>query len=195
MADTDDPVATVLNTPELLENILLRLDERTLLLSQRVSKTFNATINGSVKLQRKLFFQLDRIADVQDCPESATVDKCWREQGLNPLLAHLTSFPYDSQSSHEYHKVKVFVKHKFWVRRQLDIMALPRFESWTRMYAAQRPVRGTRILIVEMVVYKKIRNKKFKFIRSAIEIHEPATIGEMMDRWQAHRRLPEMHST
>ncbi|KAK3649195.1 hypothetical protein LTR56_007035 [Elasticomyces elasticus] len=59
----------VFETPELLEAILLDLGAqdreglKTLLLSQRVCKTFMATIAGSVKLQRTLFFQLEQMRD------------------------------------------------------------------------------------------------------------------------------------
>ena len=55
MAEADHPGEAVANTPELLEDILLRIDMRTLLLSQRVNKTFEATIAGSAKLRQKLF--------------------------------------------------------------------------------------------------------------------------------------------
>jgi hypothetical protein len=57
-----DPVATVFNITELLEKILLCLDSengtwlRTLLLSQRVSKRFQAVIEESTTLQQALYF-------------------------------------------------------------------------------------------------------------------------------------------
>ncbi|KAF7190714.1 hypothetical protein HII31_07873 [Pseudocercospora fuligena] len=46
-----------LGTSELLENILLHLPMRDLLLDQRVCKTWKACIDSSVKLQRGLFFK------------------------------------------------------------------------------------------------------------------------------------------
>lgn len=49
-------VSQVFGVAELLEAILVELPMRDLLLSQRVSKTFQLTIKGSTKLQRKLFF-------------------------------------------------------------------------------------------------------------------------------------------
>ncbi|KAK4500306.1 hypothetical protein PRZ48_008495 [Zasmidium cellare] len=48
------------NLPEILENVLLRVDAKTLLLSQRVSAQFNATIAASPRLQEKLFFRQPR---------------------------------------------------------------------------------------------------------------------------------------
>lgn len=51
----------VLDLPELLELILLEdaVDVKTLLFAQRVSKTFQATAQGSVKLLRKLWLLAD----------------------------------------------------------------------------------------------------------------------------------------
>lgn len=49
----------VFNIPELLENVLLYIPERDLLLSQRVNQTFQDTIIHSPRLQRKLFYTAD----------------------------------------------------------------------------------------------------------------------------------------
>ncbi|KAH6607373.1 f-box domain-containing [Trichoderma cornu-damae] len=49
-----------LRTPELLENIFLRLDMPTLLVSiQRVNKAWKQVVDGSLALQRKLYFKPD----------------------------------------------------------------------------------------------------------------------------------------
>ena len=56
---TDSAVHTVFHCPELLETLLLNLDMRTLLHTQRVSRQFKATITGSLKLQRALWFLPD----------------------------------------------------------------------------------------------------------------------------------------
>ena len=45
--------------PELLENFLLHLPERDLLLAQRVSRSFRDVTTASVQLQRKLFLTVD----------------------------------------------------------------------------------------------------------------------------------------
>lgn len=51
-------VEKVFTTPELLEAILLEVDDmRTLLFSQRVDRTFKATIESSINLQRVLWFK------------------------------------------------------------------------------------------------------------------------------------------
>ncbi|KAK6437997.1 hypothetical protein LTR95_005804 [Oleoguttula sp. CCFEE 5521] len=49
--------ASTLSILELLEAILLLADSKTVLLAQRVNKTFRATIKGSEKLQVALFFK------------------------------------------------------------------------------------------------------------------------------------------
>ena len=67
----------VLDTPELLESILLYLDMWTLLLIQRVSHRWLATITGSTSLQRALFLH----------PERQQGDS--KERRRNPVLAQL----------------------------------------------------------------------------------------------------------
>jgi len=57
MAPADDSVVAVFGTVELLESILLRLNMKTLLLSQRVDRTFRDTIANSTKLQKALSFE------------------------------------------------------------------------------------------------------------------------------------------
>lgn len=49
--------------PELLENILLHLPERDLLLAQRVNRSFRDVTTASVHLQRKLFFTADLVSE------------------------------------------------------------------------------------------------------------------------------------
>lgn len=52
-----DAAARTLSTPELLEIDLLHLPPREVLILQRVSKTWLSTAEGSIKLQRWLFFK------------------------------------------------------------------------------------------------------------------------------------------
>lgn len=84
----------VFGTVELLEATLLHLDIRTLLLSQRVSRQFNAVINGSKKLRQVLYFErgadFPRVDVSYDCYHRF----CWAQHGwkyggpcaINPLL-------------------------------------------------------------------------------------------------------------
>ncbi|KAK5713774.1 hypothetical protein LTR17_017458 [Elasticomyces elasticus] len=80
MAET--PCGNVLGTVELLEAVLFYLDNKTLLLSQRVSKTFEATITGSTQLQQKLFFT---------SVAAGTSYRCLQE-GCNDLICMGCSF-------------------------------------------------------------------------------------------------------
>ena len=75
-------VPRVLGTVELLENILLGLDIRTLLLSQRTNRHFKSVIDRSTKLQQALYFKLDASTE-QPCSHEAA----WYD--LNPLLVSM----------------------------------------------------------------------------------------------------------
>lgn len=55
----ESAASQVFHLPELLEVVLLNLPQRDLLLSQRVARSFRHTIQGSVRLQRALFFSPD----------------------------------------------------------------------------------------------------------------------------------------
>ncbi|KAK3649194.1 hypothetical protein LTR56_007034 [Elasticomyces elasticus] len=78
-------ITAVLGTTELLETILLSLDThtcsglQTLLLSQRVNKTFKATIAGSPRLQEALFFRRTTRVDSQTIASTPQPD-------VNPLI-------------------------------------------------------------------------------------------------------------
>lgn len=54
-ADVAEVIEKVFGTNELLENILVRLPMKKLLLAQRVCKHWHSLINGSIRLQRALF--------------------------------------------------------------------------------------------------------------------------------------------
>lgn len=54
---TAPPANEVFHLTELLEIILLSLPQKDLLLSQRVSRSFRHTVQGSVRLQRALFLE------------------------------------------------------------------------------------------------------------------------------------------
>ncbi|KAK5163620.1 uncharacterized protein LTR77_010569 [Saxophila tyrrhenica] len=88
--------ARALNTPELLEDILLHLPLRDLLLSQRVSRTFHDVAAGSARIQKALFLQPASGETVYWDPTSPLVsDGCFRLESTdaetvviaNPFLA------------------------------------------------------------------------------------------------------------
>ena len=84
MAPTDNAVTTPFGTVELLEQILLCVDMKTLLLSQRVDRMFRDTIADSQKLQEALYFK------ASDGDPSATSPPLY---GANPLLVTRYPFP------------------------------------------------------------------------------------------------------
>jgi len=53
------PAERVFYIPELLETVLMNLSTKDLLLSQRTSRAFRHTVQGSVRLRRKLFMEPD----------------------------------------------------------------------------------------------------------------------------------------
>lgn len=57
ITSTSPCIIQVIDTAELLENVLLYLDLRTLLFAKHVSQRFRDTMEGSIKIQRALFFQ------------------------------------------------------------------------------------------------------------------------------------------
>lgn len=59
MESVETSIEQVFRLPEILEIILLHLPQRDLLLSQRVCRSFRRTIQGSIRLQRALFFAPD----------------------------------------------------------------------------------------------------------------------------------------
>lgn len=72
-----DFCTSVLNTPELLENILLHLPLKQILLVQRVSKQFHRTIEGSSLIRRALFMQPSTQVNqlwMMDCPPAQEED-------------------------------------------------------------------------------------------------------------------------
>ncbi|SMY30245.1 unnamed protein product [Zymoseptoria tritici ST99CH_1A5] len=81
MATTNNAMQSTFQTPELLEQILLQVDDlRTLLFSQRVSQQFLQTIQGSKRLQEELFFRVK-------WPAPQTADDSEIEVNpINPLL-------------------------------------------------------------------------------------------------------------
>ncbi|KAK5121724.1 hypothetical protein LTR85_004599 [Meristemomyces frigidus] len=130
------PMERVLNTAELLEAILLCLDTKTLLLSQRTCKSFLDTIAGSTKLQRALFFQLD----------TTDINASHR---TNPLLRHHRDLLPLHTSAPELIPMQLAING---VRTTVDINGFNRGRSsavdasWKRMYLHSAPSRGIRVV-------------------------------------------------
>ncbi|KAI7159760.1 hypothetical protein KC316_g13614 [Hortaea werneckii] len=77
------PAEKVFNIPELDEMILMNVDMKTVLLSQRTSRVFHATINSSPRLLRKLWMLPHKI------DQTGSDERASRSSArLNPLLVH-----------------------------------------------------------------------------------------------------------
>ncbi|KAI6861191.1 hypothetical protein KC323_g5958 [Hortaea werneckii] len=101
----DHPAAErFFSTPELLETMLLMLPMQDLLLAQRVCLRFKATIDGSVKICRALFF----------LPEPVTEEGKAVAPRLNPLLTDMSQ-----------HRRRRFVFTEATPRPQLNGEKLP----------------------------------------------------------------------
>lgn len=122
----------VSNVPELLENILLELPIKSLLVVQRVSKTFHATITGSPRLQQALFFKPLPVKPLK--PETGVHVAQW----------------LDSPDDQMYHN---FFANPFYDKfRKIDVKTTddcsqpnaPAFNrpqaSWRRMLVCQPPI-------------------------------------------------------
>ncbi|KAK3719910.1 hypothetical protein LTR37_004033 [Vermiconidia calcicola] len=84
-------VEEVFRLPELLESVLLHLSQKELLLSQRVSRSFRNTIQGSVRLQKALFFTPDWKFECRAFNAYASRNHPGRKPENNRLL--LKAFP------------------------------------------------------------------------------------------------------
>lgn len=76
-----EATTAVMDTAELREMILLQLDNKTLLLSQRVCKNFKTTIERSKDIQQKLFFRFDN-----STPNLRDMMRMGQGEYANPLL-------------------------------------------------------------------------------------------------------------
>ncbi|KAI6799719.1 hypothetical protein KC363_g2621 [Hortaea werneckii] len=78
------PAEQAFDIPELLEMILMSVDMKTVLLAQRTSRAFHATINSSPRLLRKLWILPHKV----DQTGSADELRSRSQARLNPLLVH-----------------------------------------------------------------------------------------------------------
>ncbi|KAK5739769.1 hypothetical protein LTR17_005055 [Elasticomyces elasticus] len=127
---TTRPTNQVLNSPKLLEPILLKLPMRDMLFAQKVCKTFKQVIDTSWNIQQALFFMPASYSAVQDRPEAeieGLTCRVGRKTVLrNPLVAGTN-------------------KSSPWVRNACiqfdrDLLYVGSEASCRRMYLSQPPV-------------------------------------------------------
>ncbi|KAL4966095.1 uncharacterized protein BDV14DRAFT_171599 [Aspergillus stella-maris] len=131
--ETDTAMNRVLNTPELLEMVLVQLDMQTLLTSaQRVCRPWRAFITKSPSLQKILFF-----TPIKGSSEWGLVID---ERSINPLLQEKfpTIFPGKHRKRNPHHE---FSFSNLPMTRNDKSMArfLHQDASWRRMLVQQSP--------------------------------------------------------
>ncbi|KAK4900066.1 hypothetical protein LTR27_002829 [Elasticomyces elasticus] len=149
MAET--PCGKVLGTVELLEAVLFHLHNKTLLLSQRVSKPFEATITGSTQLQQKLFFKTIPAGTRYLCGQQYCKDEsCVAPLGRNTRKAHnnplLSGEKFEVVAGKA--TVSMCVDDEFWLRvehRYRPAGTELKTGSWRRMLYCQTGY-GRRVL-------------------------------------------------
>lgn len=148
LSDSESAMNKVLGVIELLESVLVHVNTRTLLLSQRVSTNWNNVINGSMKLQKKLFFL--PVKDIEEMVSLGSVEKnaqviVWQSRSepntqpevylLNPLILqedyHDAANTYDD--THD-------AQRSYWFPENIarDTISTRRGKSsWERMLISQ----------------------------------------------------------
>lgn len=136
MAEDSRKRAAVLAMPELLENILLRVDMRTLLISaQRVCRHWHTLIRTSPLLQQALYLRAAAAAAAAD-PTPTTTETA-TPSTKNPLLAEL--FPPWFHTGEEYTMMDETTIPNLAIGKRTS--AFYRNDaSWRRMQVRQPPV-------------------------------------------------------
>ena len=165
----------VINTTELLEKILLNIETRMLLLSQRTSKAFRDTIADSNPLQRALYFQQEEAgndthtADIVDNPLLKGL--YFRDLHIEGFLpAHLYIDNLVFHINYPYEKYLGFNGEKLTPAG--DDKA-----SWRRMYLRNAPQIGT---IAGYRISSRLADDVSECRRSSMTSDE--TVEEMMRR-------------
>lgn len=146
----------VFDTVELLENILLNLPMKDLLLDARVCRKWKEVINGSISLQRALFMKAEPVDVVFRFRPPSHFNKipedddtrwfCHQKNGIDFIAARINPLfaADDSQVDEEFGGLfeRIDEGHIEFV----DIKPLQSFEdfnaSWRRMFLTQPPVHG-----------------------------------------------------
>ena len=129
-------VHQVFNTTELLENILISLPRRDLLLSQRVNKTFSETIGHPINLQRALFLRPVTSTNPRDPIRNALLgDLVFEVSGKHFLVLPPTVGPLDG-SPHsvkvEVYRLRTMRERKRYAKRRIFTIG-----AWKDMYLSQ----------------------------------------------------------
>lgn len=175
------------NIVELIEEILLGIDIKTLLLAQRVSRTWKAIIARSLKLQRALF--ISPAASIEDYPnttEKFSAENTWHniqslddltalsegrlvpkdvvKNVLNPLLyilmpgSRLDTYCWGGKQRQAEHNISTSA-------------------SWTKMYLTQPPVKS--IMLRQIISDREVKAAALKRRTAANRFRVPGYFSEI----------------
>ncbi|SMY27862.1 unnamed protein product [Zymoseptoria tritici ST99CH_1A5] len=129
--------SNVFGTAELLELILLDVDMRTLLLSQRVSRDFNNAITSSPSLQEKLFFRVKRNTAVRgEDPGKPQVNSLFLAQDIKQSIGLNSTHVGVRRTSSSESVLDVDVGFRT-LDRMKELQQKDRKSSWQRMLVVQ----------------------------------------------------------
>lgn len=153
MSEYRPSVSMVFTTPELLESILLSLDMRCLLTSAlRVCRQWRDLIQGSILLQRALFFE---------CEENLAGSD---EVTFNPLLVELFPIFFDFAGTPDPRGFNDLAIEALPIG-QRRIAFYRRNASWRRMHMRQPPVKDVALWTLDVIKGRKEMIKMIKYDR------------------------------
>jgi hypothetical protein len=158
----------VLNTTELLENILIYVPFRTLITSQRVCSLWRDTVNQSTQIKQKLFLlpqpivdrwaivgttstdlHFTRITPTTILPHPLTISNFWSQESispqtlypvrLNPLLVERRFHPAVRNGPSDRVAYQAFFSGCFFVGLAQDLQRNYSAPSWRNMYLCDPP--------------------------------------------------------
>ena len=146
-------VSMVFTTPELLEPILLSLDMRCLLTSAlRVCRQWRDLIQGSILLQRALFFECEgKLAGSHEIT-------------FNPLLVELFPILFDFAGTPDPRGFNDLAVEALPIGRR-RVAFYRRDASWRRMHMSQPPVKHVALWTLDKIRGRKERMKMMKYER------------------------------
>lgn len=172
------PVREVLATPELLEMILLELRSdvakppdiaalKTLLVSQRVSKAFQACIRGSRGIREALWFE--RLSDGDQELRQRLGGKDGKITAVNPF------FTQDEEGPLEINKFDIYEMALVDLTKDRGIAADGTCASWRRMLVVQG------MYVTPWHCYINVLLRKGDAPYREHKIHMQTTAGKMLD--------------
>lgn len=193
-----EAIAQALNTPELLENVLLFLSEVDLLCAPQVCEAWRSMVERSIHLRRKLFLEPD-LRDAHEawllCYDPKAIlkapqplpskDMKLRTLGrLNPLLLKPTIVKSNEPLSELVDRsINIPTSTEFSSNRGHSLASIPRPAKCRAMYLTQPPARYVQLLgsiKIEGQQGVLLKHERVKLIRS-LKNADGVTFGQLFD--------------